>query len=245
MPLLDHFRPPIGRRLPWRTLHAGWLAELAIRLNKTLPPGFVALESVQVGGRFELDIGTYEEDDRDASASPNGPTGGVAVAPAVWTPPAAVGSFPVVFPDSFELRVYDSDTSGTLVALIELVSPSNKDRKTERQAFAAKCAAYLGAGASVVVMDAVTTRRANLHNEIVRLLDAPPSLELAPDTQQYAAAYRPVRRDEKPHVDLWTAAFGVGDTLPTLPLRLTGDLFVPVEFEETYTATCRGRRLTP
>jgi hypothetical protein len=241
MPLLDHFRPPINRRLPWRTLHAGWLAELAVRLNTILPPGFVALESVQVGGRFELDIGTYEED-RDAQISPNG-AGGTAVAPALWTPPAATGSFQAVFPEVFELRVYDSDVAGTLVATLELVSPANKDRETERQAFAAKCAAYLEAGASVIILDAVTNRRANLHNDIIRLFDAPPDLQLPPNTQQYAAAYRPVLRDEKLFIDIWTASFAVGSLLPTMPMRLTGDLFIPVDFERTYTETCRQRRL--
>jgi hypothetical protein len=243
MPLLDHFRPPISRRLPWRTLHGGWLAELAVRLNTILPPGFVALESVQVGGRFELDVGTYEEDEAGKAPSPTGAGGRVAVAPAVWTPPATVGSFQAVFPDAFELRVYDSDVAGTLVAAIELISPSNKDRDTERQAFAAKCAAYLAAGACVVVVDVVTTRRGNLHNDIIRLLDAPLELELPPDGRQYAAAYRPVVRASEPTIDLWTATFSVGEPLPTMPLRLTGDLFVPVEFEDTYTETCRQRRL--
>jgi hypothetical protein len=39
------------------------------------------------------------------------------------------------------------------------------------------------------------------------------------------------------------ATFAVGDPLPTLPLRLTGDLFVPVEFEAAYQEACRRRRL--
>jgi hypothetical protein len=242
MPLLDHFRQPVGRRLPWRTLHAAWLSELAARLNAILPPGYLALESVQVGGRFELDVGAYEED--DSPPSPNGPAGGLAVAPAVWTPPAAAGSFQAVFPDAFELRVYDSDVAGTLVGAVELASPGNKDRPSERRAFAAKCAAYLQAGASVVLLDAVTTRQANLHNEIVQLMEAPAELGFSADVQQYAAAYRPVRRDEKQLIDVWATAFRVNDRIPTLPLRLTGDSFVPVEFEVTYTEACRRHRLT-
>jgi len=32
-------------------------------------------------------------------------------------------------------------------------------------------------------------------------------------------------------------------TLPTLPLRLTGDLFVAVDFEAAYQEACRRRRL--
>lgn len=59
----------------------------------------------------------------------------------------------------------------------------------------------------------------------------------------YAVAYRPVLRQEKPEIDLWTAPVAVGQPLPTLPLRLTGDLFVPVEFEPAYQEACRRRRL--
>jgi hypothetical protein len=44
-------------------------------------------------------------------------------------------------------------------------------------------------------------------------------------------------------IDLWTAPVAVGAGLPTLPLRLTGDLFVPVEFEPAYQEACRRRRL--
>ena len=39
--------------------------------------------------------------------------------------------------------------------------------------------------------------------------------------------------------------FNVGDTLPTMPLRLIADYFVPVELELTYTEACRRRRLIP
>jgi hypothetical protein len=140
--------------------------------------------------------------------------------------------------------VYDPDPNGNLVAAIELISPANKDCPKNREAFVAKCAAYLGAGASLVILDAVTIRRANLHNELVRLLEGPPELALPANPPLYAAAYRPVIRDEKPSIDVWTAGFSVGDVLPTMPLRLTGDTFVPVEFEETYTITCRDRRMT-
>ena len=35
----------------------------------------------------------------------------------------------------------------------------------------------------------------------------------------------------------------LGDPLPTLPLRLTGDLFVPVDFDAAYQEACRRRRL--
>jgi hypothetical protein len=129
-----------------------------------------------------------------------------------------------------------------LVGAIELVSPGNKDRTEERQAFIAKCASYLHQGVSVVVIDVVTTRHANLHNELLRWLNAPAGL-LPNDAHLYAATYRPVLRGETPQIDVWAERCTVGAPLPTKPLRLTGDLFVPVELEATYQETCRQRRL--
>lgn len=47
----------------------------------------------------------------------------------------------------------------------------------------------------------------------------------------------------RPEIDLWPVRCAVGSPLPTLPLRLTGDLFVPVDFEVAYTEACRRRRI--
>jgi hypothetical protein len=59
----------------------------------------------------------------------------------------------------------------------------------------------------------------------------------------YAASYRPVIRDGRPELDLWLATFAVGDPLPTMPLRLIADYFVPVDFEAAYTYARRRREL--
>jgi hypothetical protein len=59
----------------------------------------------------------------------------------------------------------------------------------------------------------------------------------------YATAYRPARRQQQEEIDLWMRPLTLGAALPTLPLRLTGDLFVPVDFEAAYQEACRRRRL--
>jgi hypothetical protein len=89
----------------------------------------------------------------------------------------------------------------------------------------------------------VTDRRANLHNELVRLLNAPEATRLPEDVYLYAAAKRPVLRQERPEIDVWTERLAVGSPLPTMPLRLTADTFVPVDFESASQETCRRRRL--
>src|SRR5918911_1729583 len=48
------------------------------------------------------------------------------------------------FPDDIEVHVRDERDDARLVAVVELVSPRNKDRAESRRAFAAKGVAYLG-----------------------------------------------------------------------------------------------------
>jgi len=73
-----------------------------------------------------------------------------------------------------------------LVAAIELISPGNKDRPESRRAFAAKCASYLYQGISLIIVDIVTERSANLHNETMRLMQAEQRFELPADVNLYA-----------------------------------------------------------
>jgi len=49
MPLLDHFRPPVIRRMPWETLQSVLIGMLAVQLNRLLPAEFVALDTVRLG----------------------------------------------------------------------------------------------------------------------------------------------------------------------------------------------------
>jgi hypothetical protein len=242
MPLLDHFHPPLSERRHWESLHANWLTRVADAITVLLPADYVAEEQCHAFGNLEIDVATYKDEETPDVSSQNGPS---VTAPtlSIWTPPAAAYVLPAVFPDSFEVRVFSMTSGRTLVAAIELVSPGNKDRPEERLAFATKCAAYLHQGISVIVMDVVTSLRANLHNEIMRLMGRGEEFELPRDGKQYAVAYRPVRREERPEIDVWPTTFAVGDPLPTLPLRLTGDLFVPVDFEAAYHEACRRRRL--
>jgi len=67
---------------------------------------------------------------------------------------------PAAFPDNFEALVFASEGGARLVAAIELVSPSNKDRLAHRQAFAVKCASYLCQGISLILIDIVSSRKA-------------------------------------------------------------------------------------
>ena len=166
------------------------------------------------------------------------------VSPKVWTPPAPDAVVPSVVPDTFEVRILSTDAGPQLVAAIELISPGNKDRAAEHRAFAVKCASYLYQGISLIIVDIVTSRRANLHNEILRVMEAADALQLAPEVSLYAVAYRPLRREGKDEIDVWRLPLALNQPLPTLPLSLRADLVIPVDFEGTYAEACRRKRLT-
>jgi hypothetical protein len=243
MPLLDHFHPPLSVERRWESSHSSWATRLADLLTERwLPPNYIAEEQAHLGPSVEIDVATFE---RETTARGEAANSTVAIAgPRVWTPPAADGVLPGVFPDTFEVRVISTDAGPKLVAAIELISPGNKDRPAERRAFAVKCAGYLVQGVSVVIVDIVTNRRANLHNEILRVIEADNTLALPQETGLYAAAYRPIRRGRGDEIDVWRAALTLGQPLPTMPLGLSADLVIPVDFEAAYAEACQRKRLT-
>ena len=217
MPLIDHFHPPISRTHSWESFHSRWAGTLADALHEQLPdPSYLVEVQVTVGARIEADVQSY---------------------------PAAVRSLGFTFPDDIEVRIHDCRDGKTLVGVIELVSPANKDRPDHRRAFAAKCLTYLHRGIGVVVADIVTERHANLHTELLAMLGENNEPTLPPECHLYAVAYRPTRRDERNLLDLWPEPLVLARPLPVLPLTLKGGPCIPVDLEAAYTDARRRCRL--
>jgi hypothetical protein len=150
---------------------------------------------------------------------------------------------PALFPDDFEIHVRDELDDARLVAVVELVSPRNKDRAESRRTFAAKCAAYLQRGIGLVVVDIVTGRQFNLHNELVQILAQSAAFAMSQDAFLYAVSYRPVQRQEVSQIDAWPVALTLDASLPVLPLALRGYGTIPLDLEETHHDACQRSRL--
>jgi hypothetical protein len=240
MPLHDHFRPPLSERRPWESFHTTWASALADHLNQgVLPPGFIALEQVHAGAPAEIDVATFEE----AGAAPAAAGSRTATLPrAVWLPSAPPVVMPATFPERSAVDIVSTEGGRTLVATLELVSPGNKDREDKRRLFAAKCAAYLARGMGLVIVDVVTTRQANLHDELVNLLGLDPAFRMGRPSP-YAVAYRPLRREQEGRLETWPMRLAVGQPLPTVPLSLAADLCLAVDLEAAYLDACRRRRV--
>jgi len=238
MPLLDHFRAPLAPQRHWESFHVNWAGAIADLLNEQLlPEGYFAEERVHVGPRVEIDVVTL---DLTPASTRNG---AVALAAPAWAPPAAPLVVPAAFPDEFEVLVFAEEGGARLVAAVELVSPANKDRDAHRRAFAIKCASYLIGGIGLVLIDVVTTRQANLHNETMQLLGHDSKFNQPAGVSLYAVAYRPAVREQVEQIDVWPHELAIGGELPTVPLALNPEFCLPLDLEATYTAARQRRRL--
>jgi hypothetical protein len=144
-------------------------------------------------------------------------------------------------PDVCEVRITEDGESTRLVAVLELVSPSNKDRPEHRAAFTSKCIAYLRKQVSVIVVDIVTERRANLHRELLQLLREEREPESIGDL--YAVAYRSRKERTQWRLDFWPFTLQIDHSLPTVPLWLNHELLLPLDLESTYEETVRVLRI--
>jgi hypothetical protein len=240
MPLLDHFRPPLSERRPWECFRSTWAVTLADILNRDiLPRGFIALEQIHAGAAIEIDVSTWNE-----SPTPSTSDGGTATLPrTVRTPATAPLVLPATFPPGCTVEILSTEGGRTLVAAIELVSPGNKDRAGKRRLFAAKCATYLSRGMGLIIVDVVTNRQGNLHNEVADLLGWADDARMPSDADLYIVGYRPLADAGGGRIETWPVALGVGQALPTMPLSLAAEHCVAVDLEAAYLEARQRRRV--
>ncbi|MCE7987716.1 MAG: DUF4058 family protein [Caldilinea sp. CFX5] len=244
MPLLDHFHPPLYPRHRWHGFHNAWATYLAADLNRALPPGYFAEPNVQFS--LEIDTAVLREAAVAYTVTPLASTAGVSGSheSIAWQPPSPTQTIPfALVGDTAEVLVYEEASGPTLVGAIELVSPANKDRPAQRSAFTAKCEYFLRTGIGLLVVDVVTTYKANLHHALLQRLHRNANRQAGEDTL-YTTAYYPVERGSETALDFWYQALTLGQDLPTMPLWLRGGPCMPVALEATYQRTCQEQRIT-
>ncbi len=237
MPLLDHFRPPLFPIRRWESFHSRWATSISDDLNARLPKRFFTETQIHLGRQVEADVAEVEltgdgwEDGRDQGG------GGTALLTEVYAPPVATATVPGHFPDDILLEIKDTHRDYRVVAVVELVSPSNKDRPETRADFVGKLTTYLSRGIGVIVIDVVTTRTDSLHDLWADTTNSP-AAKLTPNPALYAVSYRPRMDGGTPVIDVWARSLTLGLTLPELPLALKGYSCIPVDLDATYTEAC-------
>ncbi len=222
--LLDHFHSPLRDTRPWTGFHGLWAGKLASAISRRLPDGWFAAPTVHWD--IEIDVAAFEH-----GGSLQAAEGGSQ--PLVIPEPTKTIAFAFTT-DVVEVQVFRDLGELTLVGAIEFISPANKDRPENREAFVAKCDALLRDGVGLVIVDIVTSRRANLHSDLMERLGE--SADEADDL--YLAAYRPLTGESGPALSLWYRPLRLGAELPPTLLFLKEGPIVEVPLAETYRETC-------
>lgn len=243
MALQDHFHPPLSTHRHWHAFHNAWATYIASDLNHRLPEGYFAEPNVQFG--IEIDVAMFEEGEGEGNGDylPEN-VSYLQKKSLKWKPPAPTQTFPFKpVSEAVEISIFNNEEGPLLAGVIELVSPANKDRAASRRAFVSKCEAYLQQSLGLIIIDVVTVRQANLHNELLKNI-----INLASDVQHinthlYTTAYQVVKHDKEPRLDIWQQSLEVGQPLPTMPLWLRGSICLPIDLGATYDLTCQEQRI--
>lgn len=226
MPIHDWTRVSAG---DYHDFHQDWTIELRRRLNAgLLPAGYRALTDQRVEG-WEPDITSFFT----TTIQSDDPTpGGVAVAEhpptvrAVARPVSAAGAY-ARRANQIAIR----HPKGHVTAIIEIVSPGNKDREHSVNQFVAKVREFLRKGVHVLFVDLFPPGD---HD--------PDGLDAAvwsvwTDTPGDRPADKPLTAASYDAGNLsaaYVAPLAVGDPLPEMPLFIRPGVYIPCPLEESY-----------
>jgi Protein of unknown function (DUF4058) len=242
MPLHDHFHPPVLKMRHWSEMHGQWPAEIVRTLNISLPEGFHSGPRVYLGSSFEVDISVSREewigDDDYSNATTD------SAAALVTIPKPLTQVVDLTGPDEYEVRIYDDSYDRTLVAAIEIISPSNKDRPDTRMKFNSKVAALLREGVCVSIVDIITTPQANVYSDLMALIDLPDP-RVGESTSHLCAATLRKRTvaQGKTVLDSWYFPLAIGEQLPTIPIWISPKQRITLDLEASYQEVWKALRL--
>jgi len=228
MPVHDWSRVNAGL---FHHFHQRWISALGDRLNTgDLPPGYYALAEQVASGPIP-DVITLKLKPKPAQQLESNSGIALAVAPPRTRYVVRAEADPYLTKVN---RVAIRDPRGTLVSIIEIVSPGNKGSRAKLQAFVEKAADFLRQGVHLLVIDLLPPSRRDpqgIHKAIWDEIHDEP-FELPSDKRLTLASYS---------AGLVKVAYvepiAVGDVLPDMPLFLEPEMYVPAALEATYQTT--------
>lgn len=222
MPVHDWTRIPAGI---FHDFHNTWLTHTSEALNGgLLPKNFYSLMEQHAGKRIPDALALNVRQ----PSEPLSFEGGVAV---LTSPPKVSRKRTLA---SLRRTITIRHVSGhRIVAMIEIISPANKDREASVESFVGKIESVLSQGIHVLMIDLFPPRRFDpqgMHGAIQRVLSPyEEPYDLPDDAPLTLASYT-----AGPPVDAFIEHIAVGATIPEMPLFLDRDHYINVPLESTY-----------
>jgi hypothetical protein len=221
MPIHDWTRVEAG---DFHHFHQAWLVYITNALNRGLLPAEFLAMSEQVTGRPVPDVVTLQ-----TRRLKDGP-GAVAVQMA---PPTArvIQTLEKINYARRADRVVIRHGRGKVVAIIEILSPGNKSSQHAFRSFVEKAANILNQGIHLLIVDLFppTPRDPQGMHKAIWDEFGDQEFDFLPDKPLIVASY-----NSGSLPTAYVESVGIGDVLPSLPIFLTEDYYVPAPLESTY-----------
>ncbi|MFO0802566.1 MAG: DUF4058 family protein [Gemmataceae bacterium] len=230
MPIHDWTRVESGL---FHHFHQDWTAEIARTLNRgVLPKGFSALIEQRVSGP-EPDVVAVELGTKKGRSD----DGGIAL-----LEPPRLRLKQEIQSDSARYsrkanRISVRHHLGEVVAMIEVVSPGNKDSRAAFRSFVEKAVDFLESGVHLLIIDLFPPTPRDPDGVHKAILGEYGDLPFTPPAGKplTLVSYR-----ASPPITAHIEPLAVGDSLPDAPLYLTPERHVMVPLEKTYSDTWAG-----
>lgn len=235
MPVHDWTRIDAGI---FHAFHHDWITDISRTLNRgLLPSDYYALPE-QIAGGLGPDVLTLRRPNGNG-VPPNADLPGGSVALAVAPPKVRIrmGSEANRYAAKAKTVTIRHVSDHKVVAMIELVSPGNKNNQNGLNAFVRKAREALSAGIHLLLIDLFppSSRDPQGIHGAVWGEDCGPDYVVPQDKPLTCVAYI-----GGPAAEAFIEWVGVGDSLPDMPLFLTPDVYILVPLATTYQTAWEG-----
>jgi hypothetical protein len=217
--------------------HTSWIIHLKEALKPLLPRGYYALVEQHLGRKQGDVLALHASDPHETPNVPEPPEGGtVAVAEA---PPKVKQTLVAMVPGKSMRRTLTirHKTGHRIIALVEILSPSNKSGADGVTEFVQKAVAALRANIHLALVDLFPPGNHDpqgMHAEIWQHLDSR-EYEATADAPLTLASYA-----VGPATTAYVEPVSVGGSLTDMPLFLTSDRYVNLPLISTYETAFQG-----
>jgi len=229
--------------------HCSWITYLKEQLNRLLPTDYYAMAEQRMGSGIgdvvTLTVGEDEEAEYSANSNTStmtataARTAGIGI---IETPPRVARHLILEDPPDVSERarriVVRTKTDHRVIAIVEIVSPGNKDNRYRLQSFIRKTVQAIRNGIHVLLIDLLPPGKLDtqgLHNELWLALGST-TTEFYPELPLTLASY--FARPECPEAFIEPTA--VGCNLIPMPLFLEHDRYIEVPLEDSYSQAWQG-----
>jgi hypothetical protein len=218
--------------------HHGWITYLARALNRgLLPAAYYALPEQMAGGLGPDVLTLRRPGNNGIPPTPTSPDGGVALAlapPRVRIRMQAEANRYAARAKAVTIRHVSHHL---VVAMVEIISPGNKNNQNGLNAFVRKAQEALAAGIHLLLVDLFPPSARDPHgiHRAVWGEDCGADYALPADKPLTCVAYV-----GGPGAEAFVEFVAVGDSLPDMPLFLTPEVYLSVPLEATYRSAWEG-----